>query len=143
MAFDPNRPQENTPLDAGEVRANFNALKALIDGGSVPLGCVQAWMKNLSNTPALPPEWAECNGQVLSDLASLYDGVLLPDLNVQERFLRGNSVSGGLGGYDSFAVRTADNASVGAPFNAVTTDDSPGATPLPPYYTVVWVMRVK
>jgi hypothetical protein len=31
MPFDPNLPQENTPLDAAQVRAQFNALKALID----------------------------------------------------------------------------------------------------------------
>ena len=107
------------------------------------MGSVVAWLKSFPNVPALAAEFAECNGQVLSDAASPFDGATLPDLNVAERFLRGNSVSGGLGGYDSFAVRTADNASTGVPFNAVTTDDSPGATPLPPYYTVVWVMRVK
>ncbi len=27
MCFNPNVPQENTDLDAGEVRGNFNALK--------------------------------------------------------------------------------------------------------------------
>ena len=31
MPFDPTKPQENTPLDAAEMRAQFNALKALID----------------------------------------------------------------------------------------------------------------
>ncbi len=31
MAFDPTKPAEHTPLDAAEVRENFNALKAQID----------------------------------------------------------------------------------------------------------------
>lgn len=31
MAFDPNLPQENTPLDAAQIRAQLNGLKALID----------------------------------------------------------------------------------------------------------------
>src|SRR4051794_9023230 len=31
MPFDPNVPQENTDLDAAQVRAQLNALKALID----------------------------------------------------------------------------------------------------------------
>ena len=32
MSFDPNIPAEHTDLDAAEMRAQFNALKALIDG---------------------------------------------------------------------------------------------------------------
>lgn len=237
MAFDPNLPQENTPLDAGEVRDNFNALKVLIDavpagptgatgatglagatgpqgvlgatgttgvagamgavgstgttgaqgaqgplgvagavgaigaagaagttgpvgpagpvgatgatganaapGLSVPIGGVVAWMKDLTGTPALSAEYAECNGQMLTDAASPYDGALLPDLNGAQRFLRGSNASGGTGGQDVFPTRFADNANVGIIFNAVTPDDAPGATPLPPYYSVVWVMRVK
>jgi hypothetical protein len=31
MSFDPNLPQENTPADAGQMRGQLNALKALID----------------------------------------------------------------------------------------------------------------
>ena len=32
MTFDPTKPVENSPLDAVEIRNQFNALKALIDG---------------------------------------------------------------------------------------------------------------
>ena len=31
MPFDPTKPQENTPLDAAEMRSQLNALKQLID----------------------------------------------------------------------------------------------------------------
>lgn len=31
MPFDPAKPQENTPLDAAEMRSQFNGLKAIID----------------------------------------------------------------------------------------------------------------
>jgi hypothetical protein len=31
MPYDPTKPQENTPLDAAELRAQFAGLKALID----------------------------------------------------------------------------------------------------------------
>ena len=31
MAFDPNLPQENTPLDAAQMRSQLNGLKAFID----------------------------------------------------------------------------------------------------------------
>jgi hypothetical protein len=38
--FDPNLPQENTPLDAAEMRSQFNGLKSLIDAcaSSIDLG---------------------------------------------------------------------------------------------------------
>lgn len=111
--------------------------------GALPVGGVAAWLKSFPNTPALAAEFAECNGQVLSDAASPYDGATLPDLNGQERFLRGAATSGTLGGQDVFPTRFADNANVGILFNAVTPDDAPGAAPLPPYYSVVWVMRIK
>jgi hypothetical protein len=32
MAFNPNLPVENTPLDAAQMRDQFNGLKAIIDG---------------------------------------------------------------------------------------------------------------
>ncbi len=32
MAFDPNLPQEDSPLDAAQMRGQLTALKALIDG---------------------------------------------------------------------------------------------------------------
>ena len=107
------------------------------------MGGVGAWLKDLPGVPALPGDYAECNGQVLSDPASPLNGVTLPDLNGQERFLRGSATSGTLGGQDVFPTRFADNANVGILFNAVTPDDAPGAAPLPPYYSVVWVMRIK
>ena len=210
MAFDPNIPGDHDEIDAPPLRAQFNALKALIDaaptgptgpagpvgpvgpagaagatgpqgppgssgvagavgpagatgatgpqgvagatgatgaegaaGLSLPVGGVGAWLKDLPGVPALPGDYAECNGQVLADPASPLDGVTLPDLNGQERFLRGSATSGTLGGQDVFPTRFADNANVGILFNAVTPDDAPGAAPLPPYYSVVWVMRIK
>ena len=111
--------------------------------GALPVGSVTAWLKSFPNTPALAAEFAECTGQVLNDAASPFDGATLPDLNGGERFLRGAATSGTLGGQDVFPTRFADNANVGILFNAVTPDDAPGAAPLPPYYSVVWVMRIK
>ena len=31
MAYDPTKPQENTPLDAAQMRSQFAGLKALLD----------------------------------------------------------------------------------------------------------------
>lgn len=65
---------------------------------TAPVGSVLSWLKEYTNTPALPNGWVECNGQVLSDTESVYDGQTIPDLNGDNRFLRGNSTSGSTGG---------------------------------------------
>ena len=72
-----------------------------------PIGSVLAWMKSFPNTPALPSGWVECNGQVLDDAESVYDGETIPDLNVADRFLRGNSTSGGTGGSTTINISHA------------------------------------
>lgn len=64
----------------------------------VPVGTVLPWMKSYTNTPALPDEFVECNGQTLDDGDSVYDGQVIPNLNGGNRFLRGASTSGGTGG---------------------------------------------
>src|SRR5689334_9060120 len=110
MPFDPNIPQENTDLDAAEVRENFNALKALIDAltaMTTPIGGITAWCKNLPGVPALAANFVECNGQVLSDVESPLDGQTIPDLNTFGRFLYGNLNSGNTGGIDSFGTSIA------------------------------------
>lgn len=63
-----------------------------------PIGSVVAWLKSYANTPALPSGWIECNGQTLSDADSVFNGQAIPNLNGANRFLRGNSTSGGTGG---------------------------------------------
>src|SRR5881394_3776492 len=104
--FDPNKPADNSPLDAGEMRNQLNGPKALIDA-VYPVGCVSGYLKSLPNAPALPGTWVECNGQVLNDAQSPLNGQTLPDLNGTggpQRFLRGASVSGGTGGGDTLII---------------------------------------
>ena len=161
MPFDPNVPVPFAPLDADLVRNQLNSLKALIDAQGViiatlqtelalttatqvPIGGVIAWFKDTPGVPAAPANFVECNGQFLSDPASPLDGQLMPDLNTGiQRFIRGGLTSGVTGGIDTFATAPADNAGVGPTFNAVTTDYSPGAVPIPPYQTAVYIIRVK
>jgi len=161
MPFDPNVPVPFAPLDADLVRNQLNSLKALIDAQGViiatlqtelalttatqvPIGGVIAWFKDTPGVPAVPANFVECNGQFLSDPASPLDGQLMPDLNTGiQRFIRGGLTSGVTGGIDTFATAPADNAGVGPTFNAVTTDYSPGAVPIPPYQTAVYIIRVK
>ncbi|MCP4135150.1 MAG: tail fiber protein [bacterium] len=61
---------------------------------AAPVGSIQAWHKNLPGTPGIPAGWVECNGQIIADAESVYDGELVPDLNGEKLFLRGRSVSG-------------------------------------------------
>src|SRR4051794_40465722 len=98
--FDPNYPANNTPATATGMRAQLNAL---LDAAA-PIGSVKAWLKNFPGVPALTAQWAECNGQVLSDAQSPLNGQMLPDLNGGsgiQRFLRGAMMSGGTGGSDT------------------------------------------
>ena len=78
--------------DAG-VKMIFNGTR-WVESGSIPIGTIQAWHGSFSNTPNLPWGWAQCNGQVLNDPESPYDGQTLPDLNSSGRFLRGATTSG-------------------------------------------------
>ena len=154
MSYDPNYPANNSPATAAGMRAQLNGMKLLLEAGNVPVGCVLAYLKNLPNSPALPATWAECNGQVLSDAESPLDGVTLPDLNGAlggaPSFLRGATASGGTGGGESHTHGVDLNVNggstqMGADFVVVPPGgyNTDPASSLPPFYEVVWVMRVK
>lgn len=65
--------------------------------GVVPVGSIVAWHPDLFvGGASLPPEWAPCDGQILNDSESPLDGVQLPDLNGERRFLRGDATSGAI-----------------------------------------------
>jgi len=74
------------------------------EGVSPPIGSVLAWLKTYDNTPALPDEFVECNGQVLDDADSVYDTQTIPDLNGETRFLIGQAISGATGGGTSINI---------------------------------------
>lgn len=135
-----------------------------INGNLMPVGSVIPWLKSLTNTPALPSNWVECTGQTLSDSDSVYDGVTLPDLN-DGVFLEGRSTSGSTGGAATMAHTHNINSGSGTnsgtsgtnfddwgPFNTGYAVGDPGPIPTqaasntenrPPFYTVVWIMRIK
>jgi hypothetical protein len=62
--------------------------------GGDPIGSIEAFHKSMAATPALPWGWVECNGQVLADPESPYNGQAIPSLNATGKFLRGSAVSG-------------------------------------------------
>ena len=164
MPFDSNIPGDADPVIAPPLRAQFNALKALIDALTLqiaeltaqagPIGTIQAWAQDMPGVPALGAGWLECNGQVIADAESPMNGQFLPDLNGAQGgppcFLRGGNSSGSTGGSEthSHAVDLNVNggtAQMGADYGIF----PPGSyntaqeSTLPTYYTAVWVMRVK
>ena len=64
----------------------------------LPIGSIIAWHRDMLGAEkrliGLPPGWVECNGQKIDDPESLYHNLKIPDLNGDERFLRGGKDSG-------------------------------------------------
>lgn len=88
-----NRP-DNVHAKTGMTINGVSVVAGPHTVGQVPIGGIVAWHKTFPNTPALPAQFVECNGQTLSDGASPYDGQVIPDLNGDARFLRGAAASG-------------------------------------------------
>ena len=97
-------------VSASDFNSNFTSLATGVQGLDtrvttaentltkiVPVGTIMAWHKNLTApVMTLPAGWLECNGQTVADADSPFNGLNLPDLNNQRRFLRGNPTSGPL-----------------------------------------------
>lgn len=115
-------------------------------------------------TPESPVGWAECNGQTISDAASPYNGVAIPDLHsaVEEdygRFLRGFNRSGITHGSQNKThthtvefQRSAGTSvsNIGASANSGLTSNkttsgstSSGVEVRTVAYTTVFIMRIK
>ncbi len=129
---------------------------------SVPIGSIIAWNKSMPETPPLPVGWVECNGQVLSDSESPYDGATMPDLNGQGRLLFGGSISGTLRTEDynpphthqagnlKYAINnndyhTAQGTTTSARYNGAISGETTSSTSGTPFngFQVVWIMRVR
>ena len=121
----------------------------------MPIGAVIAWLKNLAGVPALPDGFVECNGQVLNDSLSPLNAVPIPDLNGAtgtQKFLRGDTISGGTGGSETHSHMQTDpgnwvfggaSGCAGTNEGARANSQTNVASTLPSYYEVVWIMRVK
>lgn len=125
----------------------------------VPVGTVMPWLKSLTGTPSLPATWAECDGSVVSDANSPYDGVTLPNLNGAsagtKRFLRGSATSGTTGGTETHTHAGTTSTPSATKIAADTVGDTyalsnhthtftTGTTAtLPSYYEVVYIIKIK
>lgn len=160
-----------------EVQTGTDTTRAVVpdtlQSVASPIGSVVAWLKSFTNTPqTLPTGWVECDGAVLSDADSVYNGQTLPDLN-GGIFLRGDTTSGGTGGAATATGNLDSDLNVGNALQVEpyvgwdSTDDTEkslfsfNSTPttsdtfraakghtdpfniLPPYYNIVWIMRIK
>jgi len=112
--------------------------------GIIPIGGITAWLKSFPNTPALSDNFVECNGQTLIDIESLYDGQIMPNLNgtteENKRFLRGSTSSGAIGGA---ATHFHDYVSRNWGCCSSSQNRVGEGNNIPPYYEVVWIIRVK
>lgn len=107
----------------------------------VGIGMIVPWAKNIVGVPALSASFVECNGQVLNDAESPLNGKTMPSLNATNSFLRGNATSGTTGG-EATTDLSVHGVNGGVSWGAA--NGSPFTyTNLPPYYDVVWVIRVK
>jgi len=146
--------------------------------GLVPIGCVVAYLKSYTSVPVLPDEFAECNGQTLSDAQSVFNGQAIPNLNgasaATKKFLRGSSTSGTTGGAETSTTNQGTACGTAYPLHTTATcigfnwdyDSDTGSVgvvalrgweddynkagvinltqaTVPPYYEVVYVMRIK
>jgi len=133
------------PVDDNDAarKIYIDNLIAGLGAGVVPVGGIIPWTKSVAGTPALPGEFVECNGQVISDAASPYNGLNAPALNGttedNKRFLRGALASGATGGnsthgHGSVAVQGIGGSSAGT---------TAAGAHINPYYEVVLVWRIK
>ena len=165
----------NTLFQQRDVRLTPSATSSSSSSTSIlaPIGSILPWLKSYTNTPqALPTGWVECDGATVSDADSVYDGQVLPDLNGDNQFPRGNSTSGGTGGESTHVLTLGEipshfhtASSAGISLTALTTGGGFGHTGSgnaqhtyantgtagsgtahenkPPYYNVVWIIRIK
>jgi hypothetical protein len=125
---------------AAEVRNKAPAQSALFPGSDPPVGSVVAYLKSLPGSPPPGDDWVECNGQVLDDPDSPFDGQVIPDLNgitETRRFLRGSSTSGAIGGgeahnhqwYEPEAEDVPQDARIGLHWAGASVTYNPDGTP--------------
>lgn len=86
----------NVGIGTNTPQAKLDVKGAIAGFGIVPVGSIMAWYKSLKGTPDLPEGWMECDGSLVRDADSPYNGQTIPDLNGEERFLRGTSGKSGV-----------------------------------------------
>jgi hypothetical protein len=151
---------ENVITESGQSLSGVDftqLLQAIRILTATPVGSIIGWHKSFGGTPALSSGWVECNGQVLVDPESVYNGFTIPNINGDGRFLRGGALSGTMQA-EEFKAHThtevadgptgAGNSGAGGTplthnVTAPQTGSAGGAETRPINMSVVWIMRVK
>lgn len=120
-----------------------------------PIGSIFAWAKDIKpDVLFLSEDFVECNGQVLDMPDSILHGQTIPNLNGDNRYLRGAIDSNNEGGTKEHRHTVVFESSVATESGGGTSSE-PGRPTTgteyhsdyenhePPYYTVTWIMRVK
>ncbi len=85
-------------ISAKSMNENFDTIYSAFNNFSAiqpPVGSIVAWHKNMgAGIPSLPDGWVECNGQVLSDSASVLNGQTIPNLNGASAGVNSPNLSG-------------------------------------------------
>ena len=133
-------------------------LNGSISAACPPIGTIAAYLKSYTNAPALPSGWKECDGSTVSDADSPFNGVAVPSLNAGNKYLRGNTTSGGTGGAavhvhsasftsgaggGDYGCGTTSSDYARSHTHAMGTIATGSLNQEPPYYEVVWVIRIK
>ena len=75
----------------------------IIQDDADTVGTIKAWHEDMTGMPSnmITAFWLACDGAVLTDAESPFNGQTLPDLNTTQRFLRGSATTGTTGGADT------------------------------------------
>ncbi len=79
---------------AADAETQLQSQIAVLNQLIAPVGAIIAWHKDATTGLTIPTGWVECSGGTVSDVESTLNGVNIPNLNGEARFLRGGSTSG-------------------------------------------------
>ena len=112
--------ETDTEQNSKDISSNDSDIQSL-EQGLIPIAGITAWHKNLTSK-SLPDRFKECDGSTVNDSGSPLDGQSVPDLNGDNRILKGNGSSGGGGNFKTDGDNTSNSENT---------------------FDVVWVMRIK
>ncbi len=127
--------------------------------GMIPIGGIIPWHKSALDDQRLHSSWIECTGGTVGNVKSPIYGKSVPNLNGDNRFIRGNSTSNSMGGsaihVHSFSVNTNGpsdftdidaqnpNGTVASAGHAhLIEGETDTVSHVPPYVDMVYIMRI-
>ena len=125
-------------IEIGVATSTTNLFFNIVQDDAASVTTVKAILPNFAGYPAnnISAFWVLADGSVLSDTESPLNGQTIPDINGENRFLRGEDTSGGTGGVETTTGGTAHGAE--APATLTNSHDN-----RPPFYDVVWIVKIK